>query len=211
MSTPETTAAKRPNLLRRLYDWVLHWADTRWGVAALFVLAFAESSFFPVPPDVLLIACCLGLPKRSFHYATVCTVGSVLGAIGGYLIGHYAWLSDGEFTAFAQFFFNHVFSLDAYYQVQHWYETYNFWIVFTAGFTPIPFKLITITAGVFDINFVMFLVASMVSRGARFFLVAFLIWRFGPSIKGFIDKHFNWLALLFTVLLIGGFLAVKYI
>lgn len=194
------------------YNWILHWAETKWGVLALFIMAFAESSFFPIPPDVLLIACCLACSVRSFRYAAVCTVGSVLGAIAGYMLGYFVWLTPGgEFTGFADFFFQHVFSVEQYYSVQEMYNQYNFWVVFTAGFTPIPFKLITITAGVFQINFLMFIIASIVSRGLRFFLIAWLIWKFGPSIKTFIDKYFNILALAFTVLLIGSFFAVKYL
>jgi membrane protein YqaA with SNARE-associated domain len=198
--------------LKGVYNWVLHWAQTKWGVLALFILAFAESSFFPIPPDVLLIACCLADPKRSFYYALVCTIGSVLGAVGGYALGYYLWLTPaGEFSGIANFFFRHLFTVDGYYSVKEMYDQYNFWVVFTAGFTPIPFKLITITAGVFDINFWMFVAASIVSRGLRFFLVAGLIWKFGPPIKTFIDKYFNWLAIAFTVLLIGGFVLIKYL
>jgi len=203
----------KKNILRRAYDWVLHWADTKWGVLALFLIAVAESSFFPIPPDVLLIACCLGLPSRSFRYAAICAGGSVLGAMIGYYIGHFAWLTDGQFTGFANFFFDHIpgFTHEVYDSIGKLFEEWNFWVVFTAGFTPIPFKVITITAGVFNINFLVFLAASIISRSARFFLVAFLIWKFGPSIKSFIDKYFNWLAIAFTVLLIGGFVLFKYI
>lgn len=199
---------KRGSWVRRAYDWTLHWADTKWGAVALFLLAFAESSFFPIPPDILLIACCLGLPLRSkkvFRFALICTVGSVLGAIAGYGIGMFAW------DAAQGWFIPRIFSQEAFDGVGVLYEQYNFWVVFTAGFTPIPYKLITITSGVFDINFVMFIIASVISRGARFFLIAWLIMHFGPSIKGFIDKYFNWLAVLFTVLLVGGFLLVKYL
>lgn len=205
------------NIVRKTYDWVLHWADSKWGATALFILAFAESSFFPIPPDVLLIALCLGIPSKSFRYAAIATAGSVLGAVGGYLIGHYAWLSDtsvhAPFTAFSQFFFDHIpaFTPDSYYAISELYDKYNFWIVFTAGFTPLPYKLITITGGACQINFLMFIIASFISRGARFFLVGWLIWKFGQPIKGFIDKYFNLLAILFTVLLIGGFVAVKYL
>jgi membrane protein YqaA with SNARE-associated domain len=139
-------------------------------------------------------------------------VGSVLGAVGGYALGYFLWLSpDGGFSGLAEFFFRHVFSTETYYQVKEMYEQNNFWVVFTAGFTPIPYKLITITAGVFNIQFWMFIVASVVSRGLRFFLVSGLIWRFGPPIKTFIDKYFNWLAIAFTVLLIGGFVLIKYL
>ncbi|MCD7962838.1 MAG: DedA family protein [Rikenellaceae bacterium] len=200
------------SFIRRTYDWVLHWADTKWAVVALLIHAFAESSFFPIPPDVLLIACCLGAVKKSFKFAAICTIGSVLGAMVGYCIGHFAWLTaDGEFTSFAGFFFKYVFSEEAYYSVKEKYDLYNFWVVFTAGFTPLPYKVITITAGVFNINFIMFVIASVISRGMRFFLIGWMIWKFGPPIKIFIDKYFNMLALAFTVLLIGSFIVLKYV
>ncbi len=105
--------------LKGVYNWILQWAESKWGMAALFIMAFAESSFFPIPPDVLLIACCLAAPKKSFRFALVCTVGSVLGAIAGYMIGQYVWInSAGEFTAFAHFFFRNVFSIEQYYIVK---------------------------------------------------------------------------------------------
>jgi membrane protein YqaA with SNARE-associated domain len=208
----QETVTKKPNIVRRLYDWVLGWSESRWGELALFILAFAESSFFPVPPDVLLIALCLGNPRRAFRYALVCTVGSILGAMGGYAIGYFLWQNAaGEYTGLAEWFYAHVFSLEAFESVRQMFEEYDFWIIFTAGFTPIPYKLFTIAGGVFDINIVMFMVASIVSRGLRFTLIAWLIWKFGVSIKAFIDKYFNLLALAFTVLLIGGFFAIKYL
>lgn len=194
------------NVVKRLYDWVLSWSESKWGVLALFVLAFAESSFFPVPPDVLLIALCIGATAKSFRFAAVCLAGSVLGAMTGYAIGSLAWQTPaGELTALANFFFDHVFSLEQFNEVKELYDKYDFWIVFTAGFTPLPYKLITITGGLFAINFPMFVVASIISRGLRFFLFAALIWKFGAPIKAFIDKYFNILAILFTVLLIGSF------
>lgn len=201
-------------MLKRLYHWILKWADSRWGATALFILAFAESSFFPIPPDVLLIALCLGCTTKAFRYAFICTLGSVLGAMAGYAIGHYLWLTpDGEFTAVANFFFRIIpgFTHEEYEHISTIYNQYNFWVVFTAGFTPIPYKLITITAGVFKLNIPMFIIASIVSRGLRFFLFGWLIWKYGAPIKVFIDKYFNWLAIAFTVLLIGSFVAVKYI
>lgn len=191
------------NIVRKTYDWVLHWASTPWGGIALFILAFAESSFFPIPPDVLLIALCLGVPTKSFKYALICTIGSVLGAALGYSIGHFAW------EAVDSWFIPSIFSVDAFNRAKALYEQYNFWVVFTAGFTPIPFKLITITAGVCDINFIIFIIASVVSRAARFFLISLLIWKFGPPIKIFIDKYFNLLAIAFTILLIGSFAVIK--
>jgi len=201
-------------IMRKLYDWVLHWADTKYGALALFLLAFAESSFFPIPPDALLIALVLGARTKAFRLAANCTLGSVVGAVAGYAIGNFLWWTpSNEFTGLAMFFFEHIpsFHQDTFYSVQKLYEQYDFWIVFTAGFTPIPYKVITITSGAFDISMVMFLVASVISRGARFFLVALLIWKFGPAIKSFIDRYFNLLAIAFTVLLIGGFVALKYI
>jgi membrane protein YqaA with SNARE-associated domain len=202
------------NLLKKMYDWVLKWAGTPYGSIALFILAFSESVFFPVPPDVLLIALALGCTTRSFRYALYCTMGSVSGAMAGYAIGHFIWISaSGEFTGFANFFFDNIpgFTVDLYNNIKAMYDKWNFWVIFTAGFTPIPYKIFTVTSGVFDINFMLFCIASFVSRSARFFLVAFLIWKFGAGIKSFIDKYFNILALGFTACLIGGFIALKYI
>lgn len=200
------------NIVKRLYDWMLSWGDSRWGALALFLFAFAESSFFPIPPDVLLIALCLGAVTRSFRFAAICTVGSVLGAMLGYAIGFFVWQNTaGEYTALAHFFFNHVFSKEAFESVGKLYDQYNFWIVFTAGFTPLPYKIFTISGGLFHINIPMFLIASIISRGLRFFLIAGLIWKFGAPIKGFIDKYFNLLAVAFTVLLVGSFFLLGYI
>ena len=201
-------------LLRKLYDWVLHWAETPYGPAALFLLAFAESLFFPIPPDALLIALVLGSSRKAFRFASICLTASVAGAILGYVIGHYLWwTASNDFTNIALFFFNNIpgFTETAFFDIQKLYDEYDFWIIFTAGFTPLPYKVITISSGAFNINVVMFLVASIISRGARFFLVSFLIWKFGPSIKAFINKYFNWVAIAFTVLLIGGFVAIKFL
>ena len=200
------------NQLRKLYDWVLHWADTKYGMPALFILAFAESSFFPIPPDVLLIALAMGNRSKAFRFALVCSIGSIIGGIAGYSIGHFAWWSGKNvFSSLALFFFDNVpgFSVDIFQKIRSQYELNNILIVFTAGFTPIPYKIITITAGAFNINFPMFLLASSVSRTARFFLVSLLIWKFGEPITTFIDKYFNLLTIIFTILLVGGFLVMK--
>lgn len=200
------------NIAKRTYDWMLSWGESRWGMLALFCFAFAESSFFPIPPDVLLIALCLGAVARSFRFAALCTLGSICGAMAGYAIGFFLWQNTaGEYTALAHFFFDHVFTVEAFEQVGALYDRYNFWIVFTAGFTPLPYKLFTVTGGLFHINFAMFLVASIVSRGLRFFLIAGLIWRFGAPIKRFIDRYFNLLAVAFTVLLVGSFVLLSYL
>ena len=193
------------NIFRRLYHWVLSWANSRWGALALFVMSFVESSFFPIPPDVLLIALCLGCVARSFRYAAICTVGSVLGAMGGYVLGFYLW------QGVQGWFIPAIFSQENFDTVAATYQKWDFWAVFTAGFTPLPYKIFTISGGVCHLNFGMFVIASIVSRGLRFFLIAGLLWRFGAPIKRFIDKYFNLLAIAFTVLLIGSFVVVKYL
>jgi membrane protein YqaA with SNARE-associated domain len=192
--------------LRRLYDWVLSWARTPYGGAALFLIAFVESSFFPIPPDVLLIALCLGHRERWLRFASICTAGSVFGALAGYGIGWGLWQGVDEF------FFHYVpgFTPEAFEKVQQLYKDYDFWIVFVAAFTPIPYKVITITAGVFGINLIAFIVASIVGRAGRFFLVAFLLYWFGEPIGQFIDKRFNLLTIVFTVLLFAGFYVLKF-
>jgi len=191
--------------LKKLYDWVLRWAETPYAVPALFVLAFAESSFFPVPPDVLLIALAISIPRKSFYYALICSIGSVLGGMLGYLIGYQFMEALGnriiEWYGF----------MDQWDYVGGLYNRYAGWAVGIAGFTPIPYKVFTIAGGAFKIDFPIFLLASALSRSARFFLVGALIYYFGPAIKGFIDRYFNILAIVFVVLLIGGFILIKYV
>ncbi|MCH7826643.1 MAG: DedA family protein [Bacteroidetes bacterium] len=200
--------------IRKLYDWVLSWAETPYGAIAIFILAFTESSFFPIPPDALLIALVLGARKKAFKFALICTVGSISGAILGYLIGHYLWWTPGnEFSSVAGFFFSNFpgFTEEMFFKIQQLYNQFNFWIVFTAGFTPLPYKVFTVSAGAFNINFPLFMIASIIGRGARFFLVSALIWKYGSPIKSFIDKYFNLLAILFTILLIGGFVLINFL
>lgn len=202
--------SENKNIVKRAYDWMLSWGDSRWGGLALFLFAFAESTFFPIPPDVLLIALCLGAAHKAFKYAAICLGGSITGALFGYAIGFFLWQTPaGEYTALANFFFNNVISTDGFLRVAALYDQYNFWIVFTAGFTPLPYKLFTISAGLFHINLTMFIIASVVSRGLRFFLIAGLIWKFGAPIKSFIDKYFNLLAIIFTILLVGSFILLS--
>jgi membrane protein YqaA with SNARE-associated domain len=192
-------------MLRRLYDWVLHWAETPYGSWALFLLAFSESSFFPIPPDILLIALAVAIPKKSLKYALICSAGSVLGGCFGYLIGWQFMASVG--TRIVDFY--GLTPKIEYIEVL--YNKYDAWAVGIAGFTPIHYKVFTIAAGAFKINFSVFVMASLVSRSARFFLVGGLIYIFGPGIQSFIDKYFNILAILFTALLIAGFLIIKYL
>lgn len=189
---------------RRMYDWVLGFAHHKHSTTALAVLSFAESSFFPIPPDVLLMPMCLERRNRAFWYATVCSIASVLGGMLGYLIGWWVW------TQVSGFFFHYVFSEKDFNTVSAMYHQNEFMAVFAAGFTPLPYKVFTIAAGVCEIGFGMFVVASACSRSARFFLEAALAWKFGPPVRVFIDKYFNWLCIGVTAAGVLGFVAVKY-
>ncbi|NUO82657.1 DedA family protein [candidate division KSB1 bacterium] len=206
MKTNAVATDKKPHLVRRLYDWVLHWAHTPYGTPALSVLAVAESSFFPIPPDPLLMALAMSRPERSLSYALVCALSSVFGGALGYLIGWQLW------SMMSDFFFTHVpgFTHEVFNLVAQKYNENAFLAVFTAAFTPIPYKVFTIAGGVFQINFLEFMVASIIGRSMRFFLVAGLIWKFGAGIKATIDRYFDWFAVGFTVLLILGFIVIKY-
>ena len=193
----------KPGIHRRLYDWVLHWAYTPYGIPALFILAFAESSFFPIPPDVLLIVLAIGATAKSFRFASICTAGSVMGGMLGYYIGMMFFeLLGYKILDFYGF-------LDKFALVKEMFFRYDVWFVGVAGFTPIPYKVFTIAAGTFGMNFPVFIVVSAVSRGARFFILSALIWKFGKNIKDFIDSYFNILSAAFVVLLILGFVVVK--
>ena len=189
--------------LRALYEWVLNSVDSRYALPALIVVSTTESVFFPIPPDPLLMALALARPQRAYRYAAVCAASSVLGGALGYFIGFYLLKSIGEpIIAFYGV-------TDKYHLVQEYYRTYSAWTVGIAGFTPIPYKVVTISAGAFEISFLVFLIASILSRSARFFAEAALIHHFGPSIKSFIDRYFNLLTILFIVLLLGAFLLFK--
>ena len=191
-------------LIRRLKDWVESAAQRPGAAWTLFVIAFAESSFFPIPPDVLLIALAMLIPSKAFRYALISSVGSVLGGMFGYLIGH-------EFFELVGQKIIDVYGIEAQYlYVQQLFEQNAFVSIAVAGFTPIPYKVFTIAAGAFDISFAVFVLASAISRPARFFMVAGLFYWFGPRVKPFIDKYFEWLSIGFVVLLLLGFAVVKW-
>ena len=194
-------------LVKRMYDWVLHWAETRYAIPALVVLSFAESSFFPIPPDVLLIALAIGMPKKSLLFALYCSLASVIGGAFGYAIGMYGWAATSDI------FFSYIpgFTTSKFALVQGYYKEWGELAVFVAGLTPIPYKVFTVASGVFQLNFPAFMGASLLSRSVRFFAVAGLIMLFGPRIKIFIERYFNILAVVFTLLLAGGFLLIKYV
>ena len=192
-------------LLKKLYNWVLSWAHKKYSSAALFILAFSESSFFPIPPDILQIALSVSKPKKSFFYALIASVGSVLGGIFGYFIGLFLFDTIGSLIINSlgyQAQFNTVGDL---------YKSYAFLAILVSAFTPIPYKVFTIAAGFWQVGLFPLIAASIIGRSARFFLVASLIYFFGPKIKEFIDKYFNILTIIFIILFIGGFLIVKYL
>ena len=194
--------------IKILYDWVTDWAKSPFGAFALFVISFTEASFFPVPPDILLIALSLSVVGKAYYFAFICTIGSILGGIFGYTIGYYIWWDGESFTYVAEYFFNNLpfFTKKTFYEVQDLYKKYNIWIIFTAGFTPLPYKIFSITAGMSQIYFPFFVIASIIGRSSRFFLIAFLINKFGNKIKEYLDRYFNILSILFIFILIGFYM-----
>ena len=192
-------------MIRKLYDWILKWSETRYAIPALGVLSFIESSFFPIPPDILLIAIVVAAPSKWFKAALVCSVTSVMGGMLGYFIG---W----QFMDAIGIKIVEMYHLQAKFdKIGTMYNEYQAWAVGIAGFTPLPYKIFTIAAGAFKVDFPVFVMASAVSRSARFFLVAALIYKFGPAVKALIEKYFNLFSILFVVLLVLGFVLLKYI
>ncbi|MBI4149527.1 DedA family protein [Candidatus Woesearchaeota archaeon] len=192
-------------MLRKLYEYVLSWAHRKYAGAALFVLAFIESSFFPIPPDVLQIALSVSRPKKAFTYAGISLAGSVLGAVFGYLIGMFFYETVGKAIIAA-------LGYEAYFaQAGALYNQYAAGAVFIAALTPIPYKVFTIAAGVFQISVVPFILASIVGRGLRFMAVAALLYFFGARVQQFIEKYFNILTIVLGLLVIGGFFALRYL
>jgi len=201
----ESTEIKKYSLLQRIYIRCMEWIKTPAGIWVLFFIAVAESSFFPIPPDVFLIALCISVPKKSFKYAGVCALGSVIGGIIGYGLG-FAFMDTIGKTILDLYGLH-----DKYEVVQNLYQQYDAWAVGAAGFTPLPYKLFTITAGAFKINFPVFVTVSILARSARFLLVAGLIYKFGAPIQHFIMRYFNILTIIFLFLLIGGFVLMKMV
>ena len=186
-------------ILRALIEWTTGWATTPYGGVALFAIAFAESSFFPVPPDVLLIPLALAKTSWALLFAAVATAGSLAGGILGYLIG-----DKGGRPLLQRFFKPEKVAL-----VQGYYRRYDVWAVGIAGFTPIPYKLFSISAGAFRLDLKRFVLASILGRGGRFFLVGLAILIFGESVKAFLDEYFDLVVVAFAILFIGGFYAIN--
>jgi len=192
-------------MLRSLYDWTMNLSGHRHALAALALVSFVESSVFPIPPDILLIPMVLAARQRAWRIALVCTLASVLGGLAGYAIGAFF------FEALGGPVLEIYDATETFEEVRALYNEHGVLIVFTAGFSPIPYKIFTIASGVAGMEPFSFALASLVGRGARFFIVAALLWKFGEPILGFIDKHLGKLTLAFAVLLIGGFALIELV
>jgi len=216
-------------IVRKFYDWVMHWAYTPYAIPALVIFSFSESSVFPIPPDALLVPLVVSAPKKWWRFALWCTVASVLGGMAGYGIGMFAWKTVGiwiveniihiklvlvegrpdiHLPAYMIKIFGDGLGGEYLFQV---YDRWNAWIVFIFGLTPLPYKLVTITAGVAEVNIWIFTLASIASRGLRFFVFCFILQKLGKQAKEFIDRYFNLVAIGFVLLIISGFALVKYL
>lgn len=227
--THDTSLKASPSchIHRRLYNWVLHWASTPYGLPALVLISFVESSFFPIPPDILLIALVMGDRSRWWRFALWCTAASVVGGVAGYGIGVFAWETVGRWIVenithaqMVQVNGREDIALPSYivgtfgqslggeylFQV---FDKWNAWIVYVFGLTPLPYKLVTITAGVARIDLPIFIVTSIAARASRFFVVAWILNKWGEPAQVFIDRYFNLLCIAFVILLIAGFAVFK--
>ena len=202
---PLLLPSNKMKILRKLYDWVLFKSSHPKATWFLSLISFAESSFFPIPPDIILIPMIMAKKTKAFFYAFVCTLSSVLGGIVGYLIGYYLFNSLGVLIL------DYYGLADQFKDFERYYLQYGIWIVLGAGFTPFPFKFITIASGVFGFNFFLFFIIATIARGLRFYLVAVLLKIFGRAIDNIIDKYFNILTSLFFILLIGSIAVLKFL
>lgn len=192
-------------MFRKLYDWVLRLAGHRHAIRYMAAVSFAESSFFPIPPDVMVVPMVLARREQAYLIATVCTVSSVLGGILGYAIGHFLYESVGLWLVQLYHIEGRMQGLKAL------YDQYGAWVILIKGLTPIPFKLVTIASGVFSFNFPLFVLLATITRGFRFFLIAFLLKRYGAPVQAFIEKRMTLVGWLFLIALVGGFALVSLI
>lgn len=191
--------------MKSIYDWCMKLVSGRYALPALCAVSFVESSFFPIPPDLFLIPLILARRTEAFKIALYTTIASVIGGVFGYGIGYYLYDTVG--IAILNFFHY----AQKFEEFRHLYNEWGAWIVFGAGITPFPYKIITIASGVTHLNLVVFMVASIIARGLRFFLIAGLLWKYGTPMKTYIEKNLGWLSVLFFVLLIGGFALIKFL
>lgn len=185
--------------VRKFYDYLIRQSEGPYASIVLFIVAFAESSFFPVPPDVMLLPMALACREKAYKYAFICTAGSVIGGLFGYAIGAFFYATLG------QWIIDTYHLADAFQRFHDEFNKWGIWIIIGKGFTPIPFKLVTIASGLAGLNIVAFVLSSIVTRAGRFYLVAFLAKRFGLPIKTFIEKHLPWVLLGILALIVFGF------
>ncbi len=191
-------------MLRSTYDWVMGLAARKDAIWVLAAIAFIESSVFPIPPDVLLIPMVLAARDRAWRYAAVCTIASVLGGMVGYAIGMFLFEAAGQPLLEL---YGYAAKFDEF---RGRYNEWGAWIVFVAGLTPFPYKVITIASGATELDLAVFTVASVFARGLRFFIVAALLWWLGPPVREFIEKRLGLMTIVFCVLLLGGFIVARY-
>ena len=190
---------------RNLYDWTLRQSSKKFAPWFLAFISFVESSFFPIPPDIILIPMIIAKRTKAFIYASICTISSVIGGLFGYLIGFIFFNSIGiilvNFYGMSEYIEN----------LKEYYNNYGVWFVLVAGFTPVPFKIITIASGLFQLNLFIFILCSFFARGLRFYLISGLLYLYGEAIKYFIEKYFNYLTIIFFIVFLGGILFLKYL
>jgi membrane protein YqaA with SNARE-associated domain len=197
---------------KRLHVWSLQWANTKWGTWALVLCAFADASFFGLPTPMFFLALSLLNIKKAYKYALFGTLGTLAGALAGYSIGHFAWLNtNGEFTGLAQFLFNNIpgFSEAGYDKIHLLYEKWDFWILFIAAVLPLPYKIFSISSGVFDVNIIIFCIATLVSQGIKFLLLALLTIKLGPEVKKLLEFSWKPVAIVVTAGIVIAIVLIK--
>lgn len=188
-------------MFRGIYNWTIRLAETKNAPVALAAVSFAESSFFPIPPDVMLVPMCLARPKDAYKLATICAISSVLGGILGYAIGYY-------FQDFGEWLLSLMGHRDGLAEFQHWYDKWGAWVILLKGLTPIPYKLVTVASGLAKFDFGMFVLTSAITRAVRFYITAMLLNRFGPEMREVIEKRINLVAIASIVFIVGGIFLV---
>ena len=198
---------------KRFYAWILEWANTKWGAWMLFVCAFADASILGMPTPIFFLGLMLLNIKKAYKYVLFGTLGTLFGAIAGYSIGHFAWIdANGEFTGLAQFLFNNIpgFSIAGYDKIHILYEKWDFWILFVAAALPLPYKIFSISSGVFDINLLIFCCATLFSQAIKFFLLAQLTIKLGPEVKKLLEFKWKPVVIIVTVFTAIAIIVIKF-
>jgi membrane protein YqaA with SNARE-associated domain len=199
-------------MLKRFHNWSLQLANTKRGALALFICAFADASFFGLPTPVLFIALVLLNVSKAYRYALIGVLGTLAGSMAGYSIGHFAWINnEGQFTGFAQFLFNNIpgFSEAGYEKIHFLYEKWDYWILFTAAALPLPYKIFSISAGVFDVNLIIFCFVTLISQGIKFLILAFLVIKLGPEVRRLFEYKWKNIAIIATAGILAAILLIK--